>query len=153
MANISDVIEQFIREIMGESQMVNLSRNELAQYFDCAPSQINYVLATRFSIDRGYVTESKRGGGGFITLVRVSPQREELIASLLEYTLSEGVSAQRAAAIVDRLQDEEIISRRESNLIKTAVSDKALSVPNADKDGLRACILRAVITGLIKEDN
>lgn len=153
MASISDIIEQFIKEIMGESHTVNISRNELAQYFECAPSQINYVLATRFSLDKGFVIESKRGGGGFISLVRVNPDREELIRSLLEYTLSEGVSAQRAAAIIDRLADNDIMTDKEGRLIKAAVSDKALAVPNTDKDALRAYIIRAVITELIKEDN
>jgi len=65
MATISDLIEQFIKSLMGESDTINISRNELAQYFDCAPSQINYVLATRFSFEHGFVIESRRGGGGF----------------------------------------------------------------------------------------
>ena len=67
MQGLSDTIEQFIKALMdeGNSSQVEVRRNELAQYFNCAPSQINYVLATRFTLDRGYHIESRRGGGGF----------------------------------------------------------------------------------------
>ena len=69
---LSDSIESFIKTLLSdESSEVELKRNELAEYFGCAPSQINYVLATRFSPDHGYVTESRRGGGGYIRIVRV----------------------------------------------------------------------------------
>ena len=63
MAQLSDTIERFIKDLMEEGSHVELRRNELAQHFGCAPSQINYVLATRFSVDHGYVIESRRGGG------------------------------------------------------------------------------------------
>ena len=63
---LSDTIESFIKAMIQEdTPEVELKRNELAEYFHCAPSQINYVLATRFTPDHGYVTSSQRGGGGF----------------------------------------------------------------------------------------
>ena len=71
MANISETIEQFIIATLGENDSVDISRNSLAEYFSCAPSQINYVLDTRFTIDRGYVKESKRGGSGYIKISRL----------------------------------------------------------------------------------
>ena len=64
MSNLSDIIEEFILNTIGSDDTLNLSRNELANFFNVSPSQINYVLSTRFTIDRGYLTESKRGGGG-----------------------------------------------------------------------------------------
>ena len=73
MANISDVIEQFLLDSLGEDDSLELSRNELANYFSCAPSQINYVLATRFTPDRGYAIISKRGGGGGIRVIAFYP--------------------------------------------------------------------------------
>ena len=70
---LSDSIEQFIKDLLNEEATeVELKRNELAEYFGCAPSQINYVLATRFSPDHGYLTESRRGGGGYIRIVRAA---------------------------------------------------------------------------------
>ena len=71
MAQLSDAIERFIKDLMEEGAQVEVKRNELAQHFGCAPSQINYVLATRFSVDHGYVIESRRGGGGYVRIVRM----------------------------------------------------------------------------------
>ena len=69
---LSDTIEHFIKELMTQEEPeVELRRNELAEYFSCAPSQINYVLATRFTPDNGYIIESRRGGGGYIRIVRI----------------------------------------------------------------------------------
>lgn len=96
MATISDLIEQFIKSLMGESDTISISRNELAQYFDCAPSQINYVLATRFSFEHGFVIESKRGGGGSIRLMKISPSYQELLKRLDEYTTKEGLTYQKS---------------------------------------------------------
>lgn len=152
MANISDIIEEFIKTLMGESNSVNISRNELAQYFDCAPSQINYVLMTRFSFDRGFVIESRRGGGGFISLLKVSPNRKELLKQLNEYTLTEGITFQKAVQIINRLIDEDLIDEKESDIIKAAISDKALLVPNINKEILRTNIMREVIKCLFKEE-
>ena len=72
MANISDLIESFLIDLFGDESSIYISRNELAQYFNCAPSQINYVLSTRFTLDKGFAIESRRGGGGYVTLVRLS---------------------------------------------------------------------------------
>ena len=68
---ISDNIENFIRELFGAENSIELRRNELASYFNCVPSQINYVIQTRFTTERGYIVESRRGGGGHIRITRV----------------------------------------------------------------------------------
>ncbi len=78
MANLSDEIEQFILSIFTDDDRLKLSRNDLAHYFSVAPSQINYVLSTRFNLDKGYVIESRRGGGGFITIVRINENKRSL---------------------------------------------------------------------------
>ena len=88
MRLLSDSIEDFIKALMedeqDQQQAIELRRNELAEHFQCAPSQINYVLATRFTPDHGYVIESRRGGGGYIRIMRLaSTSREELLQSLL----------------------------------------------------------------------
>ena len=74
VAKLSDVIEAFIKDMLESTHKskVEIKRNELANYFGCAPSQINYVLTTRFTMDRGYYVESRRGGGGFILVRRIS---------------------------------------------------------------------------------
>lgn len=89
MAILSDSIEQFIKSLLEEyDEMIELQRNELANYFSCAPSQINYVLATRFSPEKGYYVESKRGGGGYIKLVRIDTDQHTYISSLLNRELA-----------------------------------------------------------------
>ncbi|HEY8443387.1 MAG TPA: CtsR family transcriptional regulator [Clostridia bacterium] len=153
MATISDLIEQFIKSLMGESDTINISRNELAQYFDCAPSQINYVLATRFSLEHGFVIESKRGGGGFITLIKIAPSYQELLKRLDEYTLKEGLTYHKAVQFIKRLLEEGVINEREADIIKLAISDKALIAPTDCKDILRSNILKTILAGLFKEAN
>ena len=83
MAQLSDTIEKFIKDLMEEGTQVELRRNELAHHFGCAPSQINYVLATRFSVDHGYVIESRRGGGGYVRIVRMHQSPEGNLLSVL----------------------------------------------------------------------
>lgn len=68
MATMTDIIEKFIKDLMEEDNSIQIQRNELANLFSCAPSQINYVLTTRFTIDRGYYIESKKGGGGYVQI-------------------------------------------------------------------------------------
>ena len=79
MSNLSDIIESFIKELMdaNNNDAIEIQRNILAQQFDCSPSQINYVLTTRFSNDRGYVVESRRGGGGYIRIFKVRSSMED----------------------------------------------------------------------------
>ena len=77
MSNISDIIEEFILQQLEDSDNIDLSRNELANFFSCAPSQINYVLSTRFTAPKGYIVESHRGGGGFIRLIRVNYEKND----------------------------------------------------------------------------
>jgi len=149
MANISDVIESFLLQLMGEEVKVNINRNELADYFSVAPSQINYVLTTRFNADRGYIVESKRGGGGFITVIRVQSSPYDLLNKLINLPLNTGITQTKAYDIIDSLVLNKILTEREGVILKNVTSDKALIAPTLAKDGLRAGILRQVARGLI----
>ena len=79
MASITDKIELFINELMNNSNSIQIKRNELANLFNCAPSQINYVLMTRFTIDRGYYIDSKKGGGGYVQITKISSDKKKYI--------------------------------------------------------------------------
>lgn len=150
MANISDQIEQFILSVLSDDDSVKLSRNDLAQYFSVAPSQINYVLATRFNFDKGYIIESKRGGGGCITLVRLSNNKEDTLHNILNQLDSiDMLTANRANNFIDRLERDNIINGDEANIIKSAVSDKALNFPAYVGD-LRKNVFREILIGLIR---
>ncbi|MDR3319076.1 MAG: CtsR family transcriptional regulator [Clostridiales bacterium] len=152
MANISDIIEEFITEMLDGAASVSISRNELAQYFNCAPSQINYVLSTRFTVDRGFVTDSKRGGGGYILLTRINAGYDELLERLQGYAVTSGITFRQACEIVEYLTEEKVLTKTEALIIQSAVTDKALLAPTGNKEILRASILKNIIINLIKED-
>ncbi len=150
MANISDEIEQFILSIWNDEEELKLSRNDLAQYFSVAPSQINYVLATRFSFDKGYIIESKRGGGGFITLVRISDSKDEVLQGIVqELDNIEALTFNRASNFVYRLEREGIIDGKEGDIIKSAISDKALNFP-AHSANVRKNVFKEILIGLMR---
>lgn len=150
MANISDEIEQFILSVLSDDDSVKLSRNDLAHYFSVAPSQINYVLATRFNFDKGYIIESKRGGGGCITLVRISDNKDELLPELIqELDNIDVLTYNRANNFLDRLEKDEIVNKQESDIIRTAISDKALNFPT-HVGKLRKNIFKEILIGLMR---
>jgi len=153
---ISDSIEQFIKEMLGEdSPEVELKRNELAEYFGCAPSQINYVLATRFSPSQGYLTESRRGGGGYIRIVRVVETGPQKLAYLVRDRIGDSLSEEEALRIITHLRDSGMATAGEASLMTAAVSGRALAVPLSPemKNALRARTLKAMILALANKEN
>ena len=150
MANISDIIEEFLIEILGDNNSVNISRNELANYFSCAPSQINYVLTTRFTPARGYIIESRRGGGGFVNVIKLEDNADELLSSLINIPVSEGLTLTHAYQILSRLAENSLITDNEAVLLGAVMSDKALIAPSVAKDGLRAGMIRSLAQSLMK---
>ena len=148
---LSDAIEQFIKEMMTQEEPeVELRRNELAEYFSCAPSQINYVLATRFTPDNGYVTESRRGGGGYIRIVRIVRSSGQRLQWMIGERIGTAITGTEAQRLIGQLAQEEIITRDEADIMRAAVSDQtyAVPVPEAVKDALRARTLKAMLTTL-----
>lgn len=150
MTNVSNIIEQFILSVIGDESSIQISRNELANYFSVAPSQINYVLSTRFCLDKGYIVESRRGGGGFISVVRISQEENEILPALVKQIDDmEVLTYNKAVDMVDRLEHESIVSEEEGKIIKSAISDKALSAP-IQSERLRKNVFKEIIVGLMK---
>lgn len=150
MAQLSDSIEQFIKELMCEEAHIELRRNELAQHFGCAPSQINYVLATRFSVDHGYIIESRRGGGGYVRIVRMQEREEGNLLEALLRRVGNSVDEDTANAIITHLKDLKLITGNESALMRAAVSRNALALPISAKDVLRAAVLRNMLVQVFR---
>ena len=157
---LSDTIESFIKAMLQEDQPeVELKRNELAEYFHCAPSQINYVLATRFTLDHGYVTSSQRGGGGCIRIVRVRQTSGDHLNYLLRERVGDSLDAQTAQVLCGQLAERKAVSKETAQLMAAALSPQALSapMPEAIKDALRAkifkCMLLTVMQRKRAEDN
>lgn len=150
MAQLSDSIEQFIKELMSEDAHIELRRNELAQHFGCAPSQINYVLATRFSVDHGYIIESRRGGGGYVRIVRMQTRGEENLLESLLKRVGNSVDEETAGAIISNLYERKLVTKNEALLMKSAVSRNALALPISAKDVLRAAVFRNMLMQVFK---
>ena len=113
MSNISDIIEEFLMDTLGEARSMDISRNELANYFNVAPSQINYVLTTRFNYERGFLTESRRGGGGFITISRTRGSDDEWLSGVINNTLKNDIDMRVATYLIDELCERGIITTME----------------------------------------
>ncbi len=145
MTQLSDNIEQFIKELMCEDTRVELKRNELAQHFGCAPSQINYVLATRFSVDHGYIIESRRGGGGYVRIVRMQAREEGNLLNTLLTRVGNSIDEETANAIIAHLADIHLITENEALLMRSAVSRNALALPINAKDVLRAAVMKNML--------
>ena len=146
MAQLSNEIEKFIKDLMEEDSQIELKRNELAQHFGCAPSQINYVLATRFTIDHGYVIESRRGGGGYVRIVRMQQESGKNLLQELLARIGNAIDEDTSVAIISHLMECGIITRREALLMRAAVTQQALALPVSAKDVLRAAVLRSMLT-------
>ena len=152
---LSDSIEQFIKELLSADETeVELKRNELAEYFQCAPSQINYVLATRFTMDDGYVIESRRGGGGYIRIVRVVQTGAQRLMYLINERIGDTISENEASRLIGQLVEQRLVTANEGEIMRAAVSQQALSVPVPDaiKDALRARTLRTMLTTVARQN-
>ena len=150
---LSDMIADFLLTTIGDDERVTISRNNLAEHFACAPSQINYVLSTRFSTDKGYIVESKRGGSGYVTLIRISSDRNEYLKEIIESVSTEPLTARRMEAILSKLTRDGIITDREERIIAAACSDKSfLTKAGRARDAERGVVFKNVLTQLLKED-
>jgi transcriptional regulator CtsR len=151
MANISDIIEQFILQSMGQDNSLHLSRNDLAVHFSCAPSQINYVLTTRFTPSRGFLIESRRGGGGYVRIVRLDVQSNNLVNSIIN-NVGDQIGFKDASYVLSLLTDAGIISQKQCQSALVLMSDKALANPFKLEDKIRANMLKTLIYNSIKGD-
>lgn len=146
MRPLTDSIEAFIKSLLEEGQeQVDVQRNELAQYFRCAPSQITYVLSTRFTPDHGYVIESRRGGGGYIRIVRLREEPGSNLLYLINQRIGASISRHDCDAIISQLCESHVVTENEAGLMRAAVSADAINLPVAFKDSLRASTLRAML--------
>jgi len=155
MSSLSDQIEQYLRRQISKYQgKVKLKRNQLAENFDCAPSQINYVLDTRFTVENGYVVESQRGGGGFIKIIRVTLNSEKEVIQKVINKLDRAISQREAHGIIKRLYDNDLISEREYYLMERAVHRNVLGISLPERDYLRGRILKNMLEVIfkVKED-
>lgn len=150
MRNISDIIEQYLKQIIDLSgnQIIEIKRSEVADKFDCVPSQINYVINTRFTIERGFIVESKRGGGGYIRIMKVKLHDEVDVIHQMLQLVKNSISQLNSESIVGRLEEEGIITSREAKLMLSVLDRSVLLTDLPYRDELRARMLKAMLTAL-----
>ena len=147
---MSDLIAGFIESALDDANgVLELQRSDLAQQFGCVPSQINYVMSTRFSPERGYIVESRRGGGGYIRITRVRVDRQTLLMHVIN-SIGDTLDLASARAIIQNLTESEAIDRAAGKALLSAVSDSALrTVPKEHRGPLRANICKQVLIHLV----
>ena len=151
MVNLSDKIEDYFCKLLNRAQgEIEIKRNKLASEFNCAPSQINYVLDTRFTVDKGYLVESQRGGGGYIRIIKISLDPETETLQDIISRLDQAVYQRQATNIIDRLYDNDLVTEREQLLMKIAVHRKIIKVDLPYRDYIRSRILRGMLKVILK---
>ncbi|CUL45832.1 CtsR family transcriptional regulator [Listeria monocytogenes] len=149
MKNISDIIEAYLKQVLESSEAVEIKRSEIADKFECVPSQINYVINTRFTMERGYIVESKRGGGGYIRIIKVKMNDKlQLLEAIISMVHDKKVSQSFSEDVILRLLEEEIITKKEARLMVAALDREVLILPLPDRDILRSRILEAMLVAL-----
>lgn len=147
--SVTDIIEEFIISSLDDDDFIELSRNDLAKFFSCVPSQINYVLNTRFTVNRGFLVESQRGGSGYIKVTRVQDNDENFLNNVL-YLCRQPLTILQTNQIVANMIDKKIITSNEAELIKSATSAKALNNPINMDNQIRSNIMSAIVIHLMK---
>ena len=149
---ISDMIETIINEMLKENEgLAEFKRNEIAVKFGCVPSQINYVITSRFTPEKGYIVESRRGGGGFIKIKQVKFDDTSYIMHFVN-AVGDSIDYNTTKVFLTNLYNHDIISQREMRMILNITSDNILKhiTPPSARDALRSAILKNAVLALIE---
>ncbi len=147
MAALTNVIEDFIKDMLAQADngVVEIGRNELAKEFNCAPSQINYVLSTRFTAYKGYYIESRRGGSGYVRIIKVASVARGDLEKIMAESISSSITKAKARHLVEAFKEEGFISGREEVIINTAMANSSLLGSDREKNKMRAEILKNIL--------
>lgn len=146
---ITDTIEEFIKELFtDEEDFIEIQRNDLAQHFNCVPSQINYVIATRFKPSQGYYVESKRGGGGHIKIKKINITKSNYFMHIIN-SIEDSITGQEVDIFISNFLSYQMLSETEAKLLKVATSDNILRLPQPTRDEIRASIFKNMLINLV----
>lgn len=145
---MTDRIEAFITELLKDDtdEWLEIKRNELASVFGCVPSQINYVIQTRFSPEQGYMVESRRGGGGCLKIKKIH-HADGLVEKTIELT-GDSLDEKTAKGFVQNLLKQEVIDEKTVRIIMSAITDSTLNIENPARDKIRANIMKNMLSNV-----
>lgn len=147
---MSDMIEEFIKDLFSEDDsIIEIQRNDLAQQFNCVPSQINYVIATRFKPSQGYYVESRRGGGGNIKIRKINITKSNYFMHIIN-SIEDRLTNQEVDIFISNFLSYQMITETEAKLLKVATSDNVLKLPQPTRDEIRAKIFKNMLVNLIE---
>ena len=144
------MIEEFIKDLFDDDDKIEIQRNDLAEKFNCVPSQINYVISTRFKPTQGYYVESRRGGGGHITITKINVTRSNYLMHIIS-SIGDSITAQEVSIFISNFLSYDIVTKNEAKLLRVATSDNVLTVEQKEKDKLRANILKNMLINLVED--
>lgn len=150
MANLADDIEQYLKQHLERAPVIEAQRAMLAAKFGCAPSQINYVFATRFTPERGYLVESRRGGGGYIRITRLNLEEGDALHELIHREIGDSLSQEEALGYISRLREQKVIDDREAAIMQAAVQRETIRLELPARDIIRANLLRSMILAILR---
>ena len=146
--NMSDLIESYLKNVLLSNETVEIRRSEIANQFNCVPSQINYVINTRFTIQQGYVVESKRGGGGYIRIMKVNLVDEMDVLNTLGDLIPPQLSVREANHLLQNLYENELISKREAQMMALMMEKDTFPVSVKNGDEIRSNMMKKLIDNL-----
>lgn len=144
---MSDLIEEFIKDLFDESELVEIQRNDLAEQFHCVPSQINYVISTRFKPSQGYYVESRRGGGGSIKIKKINTTKSDYIMHIIN-NIGNSITSNEVDILLSDFLSYNFVTEKEAKLLKVATSDNVLRLGKDIKDEIRARIFKNMLLNL-----
>lgn len=144
---MSDMIEEFIKELFDDEDYIEIQRNDLAEHFNCVPSQINYVISTRFKPSQGYYVESKRGGGGHIKIKKATNSKSDYLMYIIQ-NIGKEITANEVDILISDFLSYGVIDTKEAKLLKVATSDNVLQLTKDIKDEVRARIFKNMLLNL-----
>lgn len=147
--NLSEIITQFIIDELEKQGTCEIGRNQLAYKFNCSPSQINYVITTRFNPNQGYIVTSRRGGGGYIRIAQLKLDKRGKLLHIVN-SIGEQIDLNTANIIIKDLLNDKFLTQTQANIISAAISENAFKcVPKQYKSQLRSDILKHMLINLI----
>lgn len=151
---LSDLIAEMIQQMITEADgIAEIQRNELANRVGCVPSQINYVITSRFTPEQGYIVESRRGGGGFIRITRKVQSENEMLAQVIA-AIGDRLNEETARIYAASIYKSGVISAEAARLLQAASCDQVYrEVPQADRDTVRAAVIKQMLMTLMNSDS